>query len=76
MPAVTQYADSGGHSIAYQVIGDGPVNVLMVQGLLSHLDLQWCDPLFANFLHQLASFSRLIVMDQRGVGLSGCRIPV
>ena len=42
----------------------------MVQGLLSHLDMQWCEPLFADFLHQLASFSRLIVMDQRGVGLS------
>jgi pimeloyl-ACP methyl ester carboxylesterase len=69
LPA-TQYANSGGHSIAYQVIGDGPVDLLMVQGLLSHLDLQWCDPLFANFLHQVASFSRLIVMDQRGVGLS------
>jgi hypothetical protein len=47
------------------VIGDGPVDLLMVQGLLSHLDLQWCDPLFAKFLHQLAPFARLVVMDAR-----------
>ncbi len=66
----TQYVDSTGCSIAYQVIGDGPVDVFFLQGLLSHLDMQWCDPIFAAFLHRLASSSRLIVMDQRGVGLS------
>jgi pimeloyl-ACP methyl ester carboxylesterase len=66
----TQYVDSTGLSIAYQVIGDGPVDVFFLQGLLSHLDMQWCDPIFAAFLHRLASSSRLIVMDQRGVGLS------
>jgi pimeloyl-ACP methyl ester carboxylesterase len=66
----TQYADSGGCSIAYQVIGDGPVDVFFLQGLLSHLDMQWCDPIFSAFLHHLASRARLIVMDQRGVGLS------
>ncbi len=66
----TQYVDSGGYSIAYQVIGDGPVDVLFLQGLLSHLDMQWCDPIFAAFLNRLASCSRLVVMDQRGVGLS------
>jgi pimeloyl-ACP methyl ester carboxylesterase/class 3 adenylate cyclase len=66
----TQYADSAGCSIAYQVIGDGPVDLFFLQGLLSHLDMQWCDPLFSAFLHRLAARSRLIVMDQRGVGLS------
>jgi len=66
----TQYADSEGCSIAYQVIGDGPVDVFFLQGLLSHLDMQWCDPIFSAFLHRLASRARLIVMDQRGVGLS------
>jgi pimeloyl-ACP methyl ester carboxylesterase/class 3 adenylate cyclase len=70
MSRVTRYADSGGQSIAYQVIGDGPPTVMLVQGLMSHLDLQWYDPLYASFLNQLASFCRLIVMDQRGVGLS------
>ena len=66
----TQYVDSGGCSIAYQVIGDGPVDVFFLQGLLSHLDMQWADPIFSGFLHRLAARSRLIVMDQRGVGLS------
>jgi len=70
MSRVTRYADSGGQSIAYQVIGNGPPTAMLVQGLMSHLDLQWYDPLFASFLNQLASFCRLIVMDQRGVGLS------
>jgi pimeloyl-ACP methyl ester carboxylesterase/class 3 adenylate cyclase len=70
MSAVTQYADSGEYSIAYQVIGEGPIDVLLVPGMMSHLDMQWCDPLFSNFLNRLASVSRLIVMDQRGVGLS------
>ena len=44
--------------------------MLFLQGLLSHLDMQWCDPIFAAFLNRLASCSRLVVMDQRGVGLS------
>jgi pimeloyl-ACP methyl ester carboxylesterase len=66
----TQYADSGGCSIAYQVIGDGPVDLFFLQGLLSHLDMQWCDPIFSAFLYRIANCCRLIVMDQRGVGLS------
>jgi len=66
----TQYADSGGCSIAYQVIGDGPVDLFFLQGLLSHLDMQWCDPIFSAFLYRIAAHCRLIVMDQRGVGLS------
>jgi pimeloyl-ACP methyl ester carboxylesterase len=44
--------------------------VFFLQGLPSHLDMQWCDPIFSAFLHRLASRARLIVMDQRGVGLS------
>jgi pimeloyl-ACP methyl ester carboxylesterase/class 3 adenylate cyclase len=70
MPPRTKYADSGGHSIAYQTVGDGPVDILFVQGMISHLDLQWCDPLYAAFLRRLAGPCRLILMDQRGVGLS------
>ena len=65
----TQYADSGGCSIAYQVIGDGPVDLFFLQGLLSHLDMQWFDPIFSAFLYRIAAHCRLIVMDQRGVGL-------
>jgi len=66
----TKYADSSGHSIAYQTIGAGPVDVVFIQGMMSHLDLQWCDPLFAGFLRRLGDSCRLTVMDQRGVGLS------
>jgi pimeloyl-ACP methyl ester carboxylesterase/class 3 adenylate cyclase len=66
----TRYADSDGCAIAYQVVGDGPVDLMFIPGLISHLDLQWCDPLFSDVLLRLASFSRLIIMDQRGVGLS------
>jgi pimeloyl-ACP methyl ester carboxylesterase len=52
------------------VIGDGSVDLFFLQGLLSHLDMQWCDPIFSAFLYRIASRCRLIVMDQRGVGLS------
>jgi class 3 adenylate cyclase/pimeloyl-ACP methyl ester carboxylesterase len=65
----TQVVESAGCSIAYQVIGDGP-DLLFVPGLVSHLDLQWSDPWFAGALRRLASFSRLIIFDHRGVGLS------
>jgi class 3 adenylate cyclase len=65
----TQFVESDGHFIAYQVIGDGP-DVLFVPGLVSHLDLQWSDPWFASALRRLASFSRLIIFDHRGIGLS------
>lgn len=65
----TQVVESAGCCIAYQVIGDGP-DLLFVPGLVSHLDLQWSDPSFAAALRRLASFSRLIIFDHRGVGLS------
>ena len=70
MRPTTRYVDSFGYSIACQVLGEGPFDLFFVPGLMSHLDLQWCDPLFAGFLYQLASSSRLIIMDQRGIGLS------
>ena len=66
----TRYAKSGDFDIAYQVLGDGPVDLVYVPGWISHLDLQWEHPSLARFLRQLASFSRLIVFDKRGIGLS------
>jgi class 3 adenylate cyclase/pimeloyl-ACP methyl ester carboxylesterase len=66
----TRYARSGEINIAYQVIGDGPIDLVFVPGFISHLDLQWGDPRVARFLEQLASFSRLILFDKRGTGLS------
>jgi DNA-binding SARP family transcriptional activator/pimeloyl-ACP methyl ester carboxylesterase len=66
----TKYARSGDVSIAYQVAGDGPLDLVFVMGWVSHLDYFWEEPGFAHFLRQLASFSRLILFDKRGTGLS------
>jgi DNA-binding SARP family transcriptional activator/pimeloyl-ACP methyl ester carboxylesterase len=66
----TRYARSGEASIAYQVLGDGPLDLVFATGLVSHLDLQWTTRVWASFLNQLASFSRLILFDKRGTGLS------
>jgi pimeloyl-ACP methyl ester carboxylesterase/class 3 adenylate cyclase len=70
VPPETRYAKSGEVNIAYQVVGDGPLDVVFVPGFISHLDLQWADPRIARFLSRLASFSRLILFDKRGTGLS------
>ena len=66
----TRYAKSGDINIAYQVLGDGPVDIVYVPGWVSHLEYGWESPLVANFYRRLASFSRLIVFDKRGTGLS------
>jgi pimeloyl-ACP methyl ester carboxylesterase len=68
-PAV-RYARSGDVHIAYQILGDGPVDLLFVPWWWNHLETQWDEPSVARFLNRLASFSRLIVFDQRGTGLS------
>jgi pimeloyl-ACP methyl ester carboxylesterase/class 3 adenylate cyclase len=65
-----RYARSGDVSIAYQVVGDGPFDLVWTPGALSHRDLEWEDEKRARFLSALASFSRLIVFDKRGTGLS------
>ncbi len=66
----THYAQSGDVNIAYQVVGDGPIDLVFVMGWVTHLDYFWREPSFARFLHRLASFSRLILFDKRGTGLS------
>jgi class 3 adenylate cyclase len=66
----TRYARSGDLHIAYQVVGDGPVDLLYVPGWISQLDLYWEHPSVARFLRRLASFSRLVLFDKRGIGLS------
>jgi pimeloyl-ACP methyl ester carboxylesterase len=66
----TRYARSGEYHIAYQVVGEGPVDLVYVPGWISHLDMYWEEPSVAQFLRRLASFSRLIVFDKRGIGLS------
>ena len=66
----TRYARSGDLRIAYQVVGDGPIDLVFVPGFVSNLDLAWDDPVFAGFIDRLAGFSRLIRFDKRGTGLS------
>jgi pimeloyl-ACP methyl ester carboxylesterase len=66
----TKYARSGEVHIAYQVVGDGPLDLVLVPGWISHIEHQWEDPAHAHFLERLASFSRLITFDKRGTGLS------
>jgi pimeloyl-ACP methyl ester carboxylesterase/DNA-binding CsgD family transcriptional regulator len=65
----TQYSKSGTVSIAYQVMGSGPPLVL-VPGFVSHVEVAWEQPRLARFLNRLAAFSRLIVFDKRGTGMS------
>ena len=70
MQPETRYAKSGDVNIAYQVLGDGPFDLVLVPGWASHIEHQWEEPSFARFLRRLASFSRLIMFDKRGTGLS------
>jgi class 3 adenylate cyclase len=71
----TRYAKTAdGVHVAYQVFGDGPVDILFVLGWVTHLERMWTDPRFARFYTRLASFARVMVFDKRGVGLSD-RVP-
>jgi DNA-binding winged helix-turn-helix (wHTH) protein/pimeloyl-ACP methyl ester carboxylesterase len=71
----THYVLSGDANIAYQVVGDGDIDLVFVMGWVSHLEYFWEEPHFASFLNRLASFSRLILFDKRGTGLSD-RVPL
>jgi class 3 adenylate cyclase len=74
----TRYATtSDGLSIAYQVFGEGTVDLLLIPAWVSHLEVAWENPLFARFMERLGSFSRVITFDKRGTGLSSrlTRIP-
>jgi pimeloyl-ACP methyl ester carboxylesterase len=66
----TRYADSDGVSIAYQVHGGGPLDLVFVPGFVSHVELYWEDPAPARFLRRLSSFARIVIYDKRGQGLS------
>jgi class 3 adenylate cyclase len=70
VPAPTRYALSGDVNIAYSVHGDGPVDLLLLTGILSNVETLWEDPGLAHGFERLASFARLILMDRRGVGMS------
>src|SRR6185312_16678567 len=70
----TRYAKSGEVNIAYQVAGEGPQDLVYVPGWVSNVEAMWDQPSMARLLERLASFSRLILFDKRGTGLSD-RVP-
>ena len=69
-PPPTRYAKSGDVNVAYQVVGDGPYDLVFAPGIISNVELAWEEPHWARFLERLASFSRLVLFDRRGSGLS------
>ena len=66
----TRYARNGDVHLAYQVVGQGPIDLVYVPGFINNLDLLWDEPDYARLLTRLAAFSRLILFDKRGTGLS------
>ncbi|MEZ4452114.1 MAG: alpha/beta fold hydrolase [Nannocystaceae bacterium] len=69
-PPATRYARNGPVSIAYQVIGSGALDLVVIPGFVSHLEAGWESPVFATYFRRLASFARVILIDKRGTGLS------
>lgn len=69
-PPRTCYVRNGDVDIAYQIVGDGDIDMILVPGWVSHLEMSWENPSFNRFLTRLASFARLIIFDKRGTGLS------
>src|SRR5690242_3442020 len=70
IPQVRYVRSSGDARIAYQVIGDGPLDLVFVSGFVSNLEGYWEDPAFAHVFDRLASFARVAIFDKRGQGLS------
>jgi pimeloyl-ACP methyl ester carboxylesterase len=70
MPPETRYARSGDVDIAYQVVGDGPIDLVVIPGWVSNVEVYWEEPSWARFTERLASFARVILFDKRGTGLS------
>ena len=66
----TRYALSGDVNIAFQVMGDGPIDIIMVPGVVSHIEFLHEFPGYTEFLHRLATFARVVTFDKRGQGLS------
>lgn len=70
MKPETKYARSNNINIAYQVVGNGPIDIVYIPGWVSNIDMMWVNPMLSGFLSGLAKFSRLILFDKRGTGLS------
>ena len=69
MPAI-RYARSGDVHVAYQVVGDGPVDIVFVEGSFTNRHVMWEEPSYRRFMERLGSFARVILFDKRGMGLS------
>ncbi|MEP7345031.1 MAG: alpha/beta fold hydrolase [Gemmatimonadaceae bacterium] len=65
-----RYVSNDGVSLAYQVVGAGPVDLLFIPGFVSHLEISWEEPGYAAFFEELGRHARVIIFDKRGVGLS------
>ena len=76
MQPETRYARSGDVRIAFQVVGNGPFDLVFIPGFISNLEIAWESPARARFFSRLSSFSRLILFDKRGTGLSDRVSPV
>jgi class 3 adenylate cyclase len=70
IPPIRYTKASGDVNIAYRVVGDGPLDLVWVPGLFSNLEIEWENPFFVRLYRRLASFSRLLIFDKRGMGLS------
>ena len=70
MQPETRYARAGEAYVGYQVIGDGPLDVVFIPAWNSNVDVMWEEPSLARFLRRLASFARVICFDKRGTGIS------
>jgi pimeloyl-ACP methyl ester carboxylesterase/class 3 adenylate cyclase len=70
VPPPIKYARSGGLNIAYQAVGEGPAQLLMIPGWFSHLALDWEEPTWVRWCERIASFARIVRFDKRGTGLS------
>ena len=68
------FARSGDLNVAYHVVGDGPIDLVYVQGAWSHLEVEWELPAYRRFCEQLGEFARLILFDKSGMGMSD-RVP-
>ncbi len=64
----TQYASVGDAEVAYQVFGDGPIDLVLILGMASAIDVQWDYPPWVGVVERLASFARVIQFDRRGTG--------
>jgi len=70
MPPEIRFAQAGSLNIAYQVFGEGPVDLLVVPGWVSNLDTFWEEPSVVRFFNRLGRFARVLLFDKRGTGIS------